>query len=587
MGALPGGRVRILVAAGVLLVAVVPRLWGLEDRCVWMDEDRQAGCSNGEIFAFDVCDKAAAQQQPPLDYHLENISIHNFGLTPTGIRLNAALLGSLAVLAFFLVASRFARSTAALAAGTLLMAFHPLLLFYSQEARPVSLAVLAAVLCAGAILSFFAGRGDREAWVRRALVLLAAEMAFLLSVGLQPIAFLGAACLAAAPGLLIRRYRARVLGLWAVTAVAVALYLPVAVNLLDNTRTIARVGGDLAGVLEGIASRWGEIRWGFVVEAHFRLFAPVLPLLAAAGLLCGIGWARGELGLETRFALASMSIFAVSFPFVFAVLYYTNAGKYEIVPPRYYLTMVPPVILLFTLAGDRALRVLSWLWARRRVLAGASLAVLLLCAAWAVWGTGRDLAVEMSTKRRDWRGLYELFSKEESGGVAYTLNFVGPGQWSPGFWSRRFYYPEEHRPVRLRGARQLAWNYRKARRFERNGAIYLVAVYGDRLVPDRALEGMPGVEFHRFHKLAVIRVAGRAGSRDRIFGVLTRLHDSIEQTPSKQILSGLVFQLAKIREDRPWIEESCRSLMSMEGKGWVADLQIKCGKSMGSSAEPT
>ena len=87
----------------IFMIAFLMRLYNIEYRDVWMDEDRQSGYAAQGPFDLDITQKAAAQCQPPLDPFIQSIGISNFGINEMGIRIHTAFLGALTVLLFYIL----------------------------------------------------------------------------------------------------------------------------------------------------------------------------------------------------------------------------------------------------------------------------------------------------------------------------------------------------------------------------------------------------------------------------------------------------------------------------------------------------
>jgi mannosyltransferase len=137
------GRAQALVLA-LLALAAVLRFATLGSQSLWLDEAFTREVVGGSLkdVLLGVVDKEGS---PPLFYLLTWVWTHLVGDTEAGLRSLSAICG----LAFVWVAWLYGRRLAGTRAGLVLAAvaaIHPVLVWYSQEARAYSLAILAAGL---------------------------------------------------------------------------------------------------------------------------------------------------------------------------------------------------------------------------------------------------------------------------------------------------------------------------------------------------------------------------------------------------------------------------------------------------------
>ncbi len=121
----------------VLLVSFVPRLHDLDRESLFMDEIRQVGYYKAPYSQ--VIHHAASQQQPPLDYWIGHLLFKHYQ-TDFAARLPAALFGAFSVLLLFFLLRAICSVYVALF-FSVLMGLLPFHIFYSQEARPYTIAL--------------------------------------------------------------------------------------------------------------------------------------------------------------------------------------------------------------------------------------------------------------------------------------------------------------------------------------------------------------------------------------------------------------------------------------------------------------
>src|SRR6187551_919384 len=232
---------RYLVPLGLFVVALAIRLYGIENRSIWMDEDHQARCILRGKFDLSMLTRSAEQQQPPLDYYLEYLGFEWFGVTPLGARFHAAVLGSLTVLVVYLLLRRVFESRLTILLGTLLALLHPLMLYYSREGRPIACGVFFAVLVLYLLHWFMYGEGSVYLLLLRGGLLGIVACGFMLAVGFQPLIFLASTGLALTPALFVSRLRWRALGAMLCIALGALVALPVLLRVLERaTRYVGR-----------------------------------------------------------------------------------------------------------------------------------------------------------------------------------------------------------------------------------------------------------------------------------------------------------------------------------------------------------
>ncbi len=538
--------------AGVALVfgsALSSRLYNIEYRSIWMDEDAQARRILAGRVDLELIERAATQQQPPLDYYAEALGLELFGVTPFGARVHAAIWGSLTVLVVYLLLRRIYASRLPVVLGTLIALLHPTLLFYSQEARPIACGVFFASLYLLALQAFVQGTGSRWVHAGRALLVALSAALFLLAVGFQPVIFLGASAVALAPALFSAGLRWRVLAVWACLAAAALMALPVLSLLLKaGTRYVAKQS--FADRLASILVEMTNVGLGTWLDKYGMLVGHLWPLLLLAAPLglAGLGFelrrkeAHSNAGQATLFLL----VFVLVFPWLFDSTF--NAlVNYEI-KERYYLTLALPLLLVIAGLSQHAflwLRSLGWSqrWPRVAV-AGAVILVSI--------GTGlsgaQAVVAAYTKKRTDWAALYALFRANQERGVAYMVHLGPPKASTPGFYSQRFYYSApKPRPVALRGGASLVKDYQRVGGYMNRPNIYLVVWRGRRAVQriQQQLKGdLPQAHITILHGFSVIHLpaAGRAAVRAAFEALVRHLEPKLENYRAYETLAS--FEIA-------------------------------------------
>jgi hypothetical protein len=376
-----------------VLVGAVLRFATLDDQSFWLDEAytvRLLDQPLGDMLR-DLPDQESA---PPLYYLLAWGWGHVFGFGEVGLRSLSALVGTLLIPVAYAAGTRLAgRRAGVVAAG--LVAVHPLLVWFSQEARAYALVALLAALSLVGFLAVLE-RPDGRAW---------AAWAVPAALALATHYYAGFLVLAEAAWLIWRCPRDRRMALAAggVALTALAL-LPLALAQRSTGNTAYIGEGSVSTRLVQVPK---QLLTGYASPGQALTTALVAVLVAVAA--ARLATVRDRAGRGRVLVVAGLGLAAVLIPVVLVVpgLDYLNT--------RNVLSALP--VLLVALAGGLALpgaRLAGWPLAATAC--GLLLAVTLLV-------TGRD-----EYGRDDWRGVDAALGS----GPATRALVVSPGSgWIP------------------------------------------------------------------------------------------------------------------------------------------------------------
>ena len=301
---------RALIALTVLAAAL--RLPTLGSQSLWLDEALTGRLARGSLG--DLLHRVATEEaNPPLFYLLEWVWTRVAGTSEVALRLPSALFGIALVPVAYAIGRRLGGQRAAVALAAL-VAVHPLLVYYSQEARGYAAVALACAVGFGCFLD--ALEGKRAMWW---------ALASAVALGCHYFAIFPVAIEAAI--LLARRGRAVLPALGGV-ALAGAALLPLLSEQLggDHTDNVT-AGAGLAERVKGAATSWlvGErgaaidgLEWlagalllaGVALVAVHRTRAAILPAAVGGGAAALIGLAAlaGADYLNNRNTLPALAI---------------------------------------------------------------------------------------------------------------------------------------------------------------------------------------------------------------------------------------------------------------------------------------
>lgn len=129
--------------AGVLLLALVIRLYRLDGQSLWYDEGTSVALAGRDLIT--ITRDAAADIHPPLYYYLLHGWVRFAGTSEAGVRSLSTVLGLAVVGLTYLLARRLFGVTPALLAA-LFSAISPFQVYYSQETRMYILVTCLGVL---------------------------------------------------------------------------------------------------------------------------------------------------------------------------------------------------------------------------------------------------------------------------------------------------------------------------------------------------------------------------------------------------------------------------------------------------------
>lgn len=185
---MPANRLHIffgvtVTAAVIFFLVYYYRLQYWDLLPVWLDEYIQA-------FVLDyypscsIMKAAALQQQPPIDYILHQLSRYVFEDSLLGVRINSMIFSTLSVFLLLGLMEHSGVKRYFSFPAIVLYIIHPLFVFYSLEARPISLSVCILIVFLWFVVDFLR---ETESSTQAKVNLFVSLLVYLTTIGLQPI----------------------------------------------------------------------------------------------------------------------------------------------------------------------------------------------------------------------------------------------------------------------------------------------------------------------------------------------------------------------------------------------------------------
>ncbi len=166
----------------VFVAILAVRLFYIQDRSIWLDEDAQ---SNSAVTNYFISG-AAGLYQPPSDFVFTRVGVLLSSFSVWGLRLHAALFSSLAVASLYFFVKRISNSVILAIGLSFLFAFNTVVFRFGFEARPISHGLFLELLF---LMGYFSVLNESEnsyladkPWFLTIITFL-----YLCSLGLQPV----------------------------------------------------------------------------------------------------------------------------------------------------------------------------------------------------------------------------------------------------------------------------------------------------------------------------------------------------------------------------------------------------------------
>lgn len=535
----------------IFMIAFLMRLYNIEYRDVWMDEDRQSGYAAQGLFDLDITQRAAAQCQPPLDPFIQSVGISNFGINEKGIRIHTAFLGALGVLLFYILLSGILEDRFAVILASVVFAFQPWLIHYNRVGRPVGTGVFFAVLYLLVLLHFLVHAKDKKNNKKSFILLVIVQTWFLLSVGFQPLIFLLTSSVSLLPFLFNKKYFYKTAAVYLSSLVSFALAYPILnLGFTVNAQIYLKPASLLHHIVtffKNLSSISFEtyINYYKPLAANYHLLYLIVLILGAAGFIYTLISKRKN---TISLLFLYFFIFTLVFPLVFESGFKTFINYY--VNIRYYLTFTPVLIAGLGFGIYYALLFLSHLVKIKPKLriSGKYLArgFFLVIFLFSFYGNTQSLKETYMIQNREWEKVYELFKYHSApGDTAYIFSLAPHWKWSPTyFYSQKFYYNNEtERYVHLKAKRNIADDFRNINSGKQKGNVFLVILTGEEKLKKSYFKGLNDISIHNFYRAFIVRFFNNGRLLENISNFFWRMKKNLPQDQHTYFVSETLFYL--------------------------------------------
>ncbi|RLI67444.1 hypothetical protein DRO91_10210 [Candidatus Heimdallarchaeota archaeon] len=429
-------RASIIISVTLLLLfALALRLHHLDYESLWMDELRQISYYPHSFVQ--IVHEAASQQQPPLDYWIGHF-VYAFSYSDFAVRLPSALFGVGTVFFLTFLVARICSWPVGLGTG-IIASLLPFNLYYSQEARPYSIAIF---FMLGVLWSLDSLLTTRNKHLVKLMVLLFFSTAFLYSRTLSPlvvtvvlilILVIWFGTLILREGITLKAQQGRIILAAIVFGLALLLYFPSLYLVLAKGGRYADTSLQIDMYKFITCIRNFDIIpiWrAFIVQTEPLTF----PLLI---LLCLSPYFAWRMGLWSKNSLLMISIILLPGASILDLFVFQTKSQLPFRPP-YAIFLLPLTLVLAAVT-------FQGLWSKEARYTQGSMAIrvlLLGIAGVLMFNTANSaLAFKSLRKKTDWRGVSAYLTASCGSKQAIICDSLSPySKWEPTFCGFPRYY---------------------------------------------------------------------------------------------------------------------------------------------------
>ena len=417
-------------------LALILRVHHLDHESLWMDEIRQTSFYANPLN--EIIDNSASQNQPPLDYWLGHF-VYHLSNSDFAMRLPAALFGTGSVFLLVLLISQISSWPMAYGFG-IISALLPFNLYYSQEARPYSIAIFL-FLCMFWVLNNILSSNSKKMLVP-ILSLLFFSSIFLYSRALSPlvitvclviILFFWRALLYKNTDIVVAEKKRLIMLSCGTLILALLVYMPsLKIIIAKSERYVSDTSMGLN--MDRIISALINLDLSPIWQAYVVQSEPITyPLLLLVCLSPFFGWQLRDHRNSSIWVLTTLLL-----PMACIINLLVFQAKSDLPFRPAYVSYLLPLVLIVGTVSLQGLWMLTtrtpWVYLTRAfILVGVAIFSIQTVIA----------AVDFKSMKRkpDWRGVSAfLANKYDARHVLIFDSFSNYGEWEPTFHGFPLYY---------------------------------------------------------------------------------------------------------------------------------------------------
>jgi hypothetical protein len=539
-----------------------------------MDEDLQAGRSIQVAFDSTLINKAAQQQQPPLDYYAQGICFKILGVTPFAARIHSVFFGTFATVIFSLLLIHLFERKLTVILGIVAFATNPYLIRYAQEGRPISCSIFFGTLYLYLIVTrILVVRRKHSCW-STFLLFFTTQFCFLLSVGFQPIVYIATSSLTLLPLLLYRKYRLSIGIHFVGTVAAFVAALPILLRTIIGGRQLLNETHIPGLFVKLFANFWwpkpqAALEKITSISGYTLFLWGIIIVIGLMGIFLTRSLDRSD--SNQRVLTAYVSAFFCMFLFLFDIMFYSLIS-YR-VTLRYYMVITPVFILLGVLFWDWGANLFSFMQIRickANVVRYLFILLFVLLNFVQIYETFR--IVYFKQENEGWRELYSLFNdNRDISARAYMMNLTRIDRYHPYFFSQRFYYTESPRPVALFDADKIPQHILSKSFLAKTKKVFVCTMYGNNKIKNDYFKSLSYVKVHSFTALSAIEVEKRDDLRAQLITVFRLFGNKASVKEDNYKLFSILFELEYQDGNLQGMNANLQKLISMDKRNKLSN----------------
>ncbi len=418
----------------VFLLALGLRVHHLDYESLYMDELRQVSYYKNSLV--EIVFNAASQQQPPLDYWIGHF-FHRVSSSDFSARLPSALFGAGSVLLITLLLNGLCSWAIALGTG-IIMSLLPFNLYFSQEARPYSIAIFFFLAVLFSLNRLFGKEGSDKASL---LLLFGSTVCFLYSRTLSPLVTIISLVailmvrylyISVKSGFSTKRIQGRILSAILILMVSVFIYLPVLRIILSSG---SRYASDpthfgITTILNGIRNFTLFPLWRAYITQLEPIGWVILPFLFIVPYLAF----RTERWKESDFLNNCLILL---FTAALLNIFIFKAKSTLPFRPPYAIYILPLALILSAGAFHAIYEMLN----KKAGLRLVKFCLIILFSLILIISFNSAILFKKTRKKTDWRGLCRYLTKAYGPQNIIYFDSLSPfGLWEPTFYGFAHYY---------------------------------------------------------------------------------------------------------------------------------------------------